>query len=50
MRTQRAMNLTLGDLVQAVGEVSDSEHEVVSAVMNLLRTGRVRLVKHPLDD
>jgi len=35
--------LTLGDLVQAVSEVASSERETVTTVLELLRTGRVRL-------
>lgn len=35
---------TLLDLVQVIGEVTEDEREVVATVLNLLRTGRVRLV------
>lgn len=38
-----AATATLGELVEAVAEFSDSEQEVVATVMHMLRSGRVRL-------
>ena len=35
---------TLLDLVEAVGDVSDNEREVVATVSHLIRTGKVRLI------
>lgn len=35
--------ITLGELVEAVAEFSDGEHEIVATVMHMLRTGRVRI-------
>jgi hypothetical protein len=35
--------LTLLDLIEAVGEVTDSEAELVSVVAHLVNSGRVRL-------
>lgn len=35
---------TLLELVQALGELTDDDREVVATVVDLLRTGRVRLI------
>ena len=35
---------TLLELVQTVGEITDDDREVVQTVVELLRTGRVRLI------
>ena len=35
--------VTLLELVQAIGEVTDDDREIVAAVRHLLGTGRVRL-------
>ena len=35
---------TLLELVQTVGELTDDDREVVQTVVELLRTGRVRLI------
>ncbi|MEM9173597.1 MAG: hypothetical protein AAGC67_00035 [Myxococcota bacterium] len=35
--------LTLRELIEAVGEVSDTEEEVVATVTYMLRSGRVQL-------
>lgn len=35
---------TLLELVQALGELTDDDREVVETVVDLLRTGRVRLI------
>ena len=37
------VDATLLELVQAVAEVTEDEHEVVATVLHLLRSGRVRL-------
>ena len=42
METQT--QLTLLDLIEAVGEVTDSEAELVSVVAHLVNSGRVRLI------
>jgi len=42
-RRPQPRQLTLLDLVQAVGEVTEDEQEVVATVVFLLRTGRVEL-------
>jgi hypothetical protein len=39
-------SLTLGDLVSAVIEVSESEREAVAVVVHLIESGRVRAL-HP---
>jgi hypothetical protein len=36
-------DLTLLELVRAVGEVTENEREIVATVLHLLRSGRVRL-------
>jgi hypothetical protein len=36
--------LTLMELIEAVGEVSDTEEEVVATVTYMLRSGRVQIV------
>ena len=36
--------LTLMELIEAVGEVSDTEEEVVATVTYMLRSGRVQLL------
>ncbi len=36
-------DLTLLELVRAVGDVTDDEREIVATVLHLLRSGRVRL-------
>ena len=38
------LETTLLDLVQAVDEVAESEAEVVATVLQMLRSGRVRLL------
>lgn len=38
-----SVEATLLDLVRAVSEETDDPHEVVAAVLHLLRTGRIRL-------
>lgn len=35
---------TLLELVEVVGDVTDDEREVVATVLDLLRSGRVRLI------
>jgi hypothetical protein len=35
---------TLLELVQALGELTDDDREIVATVVDLLRTGRVRLI------
>lgn len=35
---------TLLELVQALGELTDDDREIVETVIDLLRTGRVRLI------
>jgi hypothetical protein len=42
METQA--QLTLLDLIEVVGEVTDSEAEIVSVVAHLVNSGRVRLI------
>mgnify|MGYP001163239769 FL=1 len=42
METQT--QLPLLDLIEAVGEVTDSEAELVSVVAHLVNSGRVRLI------
>lgn len=42
-------NLTLGDVVEAVVDIAQSEPEAVSAVLYLLRTGKVRLLRAPTE-
>jgi hypothetical protein len=37
------LQFTLLELVQAVGEVSDSEGELIASVVYMLRSGRIRL-------
>ncbi|MCR9095942.1 MAG: hypothetical protein NXI30_17100 [bacterium] len=37
-------SLTLMELIEAVGEVSDTEDEVVATVTYMLRSGRVQLL------
>jgi hypothetical protein len=37
------LELTLLELVQAVGEVSDSEEEVIATVLYMLRSRKIRL-------
>lgn len=39
-----AVQTTLLELVQTVGELTEDDREVVETVVRLLRTGRVRLV------
>ena len=39
-----AVETTLLELVQTVGEITDDDREVVHTVVELLRTGRVRLI------
>ncbi len=41
--TQEPQELTLLELVCALGEVTENDREVVAAVLALLRSGRVRL-------
>jgi hypothetical protein len=36
-------DLTLLELVRAVGDVTEDEREIVATVLHLLRSGRVRL-------
>jgi hypothetical protein len=38
------VDTTLLDLVQAVSQETEDEHEVVATVLHLLRTGRARLI------
>ncbi len=40
----QAVETTLLELVQTVGELTDDDREVVKTVVELLRTGRVRLI------
>ena len=37
------VDATLLELVQAVADVTDDEHEIVATVLDLLRSGQVRL-------
>ena len=39
-----AVETTLLELVQTVGELTEDDREVVETVIELLRTGRVRLI------
>ena len=39
----RPQELTLLELVAAVGDVTDDEHEIIATVKYMLSTGRVRL-------
>jgi hypothetical protein len=41
---QQAVETTLLELVQTVGELTDDDREVVQTVVELLRGGRVRLI------
>jgi hypothetical protein len=41
--TAAVVETTLLDLVQTLGELTDDDRQVVEAVIELLRTGRVRL-------
>lgn len=41
--TSRPIETTLLELVQTLGELTDDDREVVEAVLDLLRDGRVRL-------
>ncbi len=41
--TQEPRELTLLELVRALGEVTEDDREVVATVLALLRSGRVRL-------
>ncbi len=45
-KTSRRQNLTLGDLVLAVGSVSRNTNEIAAAVADLLESGRVRLTNN----
>lgn len=40
---QEAIATTLLDLVRAISEVTDDDHEIVATVQHLLDSGRVRL-------
>jgi len=40
---EEAQQLTLLELVRAVGEVTDDEDEIVATVLHMLQSGRVRL-------
>ena len=42
--TAQAVETTLLELVQTLGELTDDDREVVHAVVELLRSGRVRLI------
>ncbi len=42
-RQTPAVQLTLLDLVQTVGEITDDEAEIVATVLHMLRTGTVKL-------
>jgi len=42
--TVEAVQTTLLELVQTVGELTEDDREVVHAVVELLRNGRVRLI------
>ena len=37
------IQITLFDLIQVLAEVTDDEQEIVSTVIHMVRTGRVRL-------
>ena len=39
-----AVETTLLELVQTIGELTDDDREVVATVIELLRAGRVRLI------
>ncbi len=41
---KKPLATTLLDLVEAVGDVSDNEREVVATVTHMIRTGKVRLI------
>ena len=53
-RPGEARKATLLELVTAIGETTEDDREVVSMVLYLLETGRVRLCgnfrDHPIDD
>ncbi len=40
----QAVETTLLELVQTVGELTDDDREVVQTVVEMLRSGRVRLI------
>jgi hypothetical protein len=40
---EEPLHVTLLELVEAIGDVTDKESEVVATVMHMLRSGRVRL-------
>ena len=42
--TAEAVETTLLELVQTLGELTEDDREVVHAVVELLRSGRVRLI------
>jgi hypothetical protein len=42
--THEVIETTLLELVQTIGELTDDEREVVATVVELLHTGRVRLI------
>lgn len=43
-QAEQPVETTLLELVQALGELTDDDREVVETVVDLLRTGRVRLI------
>ena len=45
-----AVYLTLLDLVQTVGEITDDEAEIVATVIHLLRSGQVKLAGNFRDE
>ena len=44
LETEAPRSTTLLELVRAIGEVTDDDHEVVATVLHLLKSGRVRLI------
>ena len=44
------VNLTLLELVRTVGEITDDEAEIVATVIQMLRSGRVRLAGNFRDE
>ena len=42
--TDAAVNTTLLELVQTIGEITDNESEIVATVIHMLRSGSVKLI------
>jgi len=42
-QTAEPLNVTLLEVVRAIGEVTEDDHEVVATVLHLLATGQIRL-------